>query len=85
MNNILTVEYDLSDAVKEGKIRDKLIEMGWTPPPDEPKIYYVNVYPDDTYGPLYTSKYNANAMRCEGAKLKKFIEVLEHPLNKGEK
>lgn len=27
-----TVRYDLSPAMVEGEIRDKLIEMGWTPP-----------------------------------------------------
>lgn len=27
-----TVRYDLSSAMVEGEIRDKLIEMGWTPP-----------------------------------------------------
>lgn len=31
--NIVTVRYDLSPAMVEGTIRNKLIEMGWTPPP----------------------------------------------------
>lgn len=31
-NTTVTVRYDLSPATTEGAIRDKLIEMGWTPP-----------------------------------------------------
>ena len=31
-NQIAWVAYHLSPAMREGKIRDKLIEMGWTPP-----------------------------------------------------
>jgi hypothetical protein len=29
-----TVEFDLSPAAKESALRDKLIELGWTPPVD---------------------------------------------------
>jgi hypothetical protein len=28
-----TVEYDLSPAMVESALRDKLVELGWTPPP----------------------------------------------------
>jgi hypothetical protein len=28
----VAVEYNLSPAMKEGAIRNKLIELGWTPP-----------------------------------------------------
>ena len=31
-NHKMVVEYDLAPAAVEGKLRDKLIEMGWTPP-----------------------------------------------------
>lgn len=32
----VTVQYDLSHAMVEGKIRDKLIGLGWTPPNGQP-------------------------------------------------
>lgn len=35
---ILTVKYDLTPSMVEGEIRDKLIEMGWTPPKPKKKI-----------------------------------------------
>ena len=31
-NQTVTVEYDLSPAMTESALRDKLIELGWTPP-----------------------------------------------------
>lgn len=33
----VTVRYDLSPAMVEGAIRDRLIAMGWTPPLQQPK------------------------------------------------
>ena len=36
-NTTVKVLYDLSPALVEGAIRDKLIEMGWTPPEPKPK------------------------------------------------
>ena len=41
-----TVSYDLSPAMVEGEIRDKLIEMGWKPP-EEYKITHVDFWEKD--------------------------------------
>lgn len=34
--------YDLSPAMVEGKVRDALIALGWTPPPDRPAVKFID-------------------------------------------
>jgi len=65
MNSTVTVRYDLSAAETEDAIRQKLIELGWTPPP-----------PCKT-GVQCTNKCQACAEPDDTALLRQALEALE--------
>ena len=42
----VTVRYDLSPAMVEGQIRDKLVELGWTPPNEKADANLIAAAPE---------------------------------------
>jgi len=57
----VTVRYDLTPAMVEGQIRDKLIELGWTPPTSEQPQAQATVSTEQCGGPLCGSpEFGAN-------------------------
>ena len=65
----VTIRYDLSPAQIEGAIRDRLIALGWTPPPaDQPKDVVCNCDDHDArYCVNRIGRRNPCRCACHGA------------------